>query len=401
MVCERVFVAKRRAVGTRGPSATFTLESASKGHHDMRATFRLGRIAGIPVGVHWSLLVIAALLTTSLAGSVLPSVIPNADGSYWAAAIIAAVLFFASILAHELAHALVAKHYGQKVEDITLWVLGGVSRLGTEAPTPRAEGLVALAGPATSLALGVAFFGGGHLLRAATTTSLLAVVLIWLGVINLILAVFNLLPGSPLDGGRVVSAFLWHRHGDRRRAQIGAARAGRVVGGLLVAYGLVSFAAGFGAGTIWTAFVGWFIWEASRAEEQAARTSRALEGVRARDVMHRAPIEVPEWLTAGDVRRTVRGPTPNEHTVVLRAYDGSVRATVPVDAVRHAPAEVAMRDLAQRAVVVPPDALLLDVLEHSGPLAAIIVVDGAQVLGVIGADELRNVEQRRDQVAAV
>jgi Zn-dependent protease len=365
----------------------------------MRATFRLGRIAGIPIGVHWSLLVIAALLTTSLAGSMLPAVIPNADGSYWAAAILAAALFFASILAHELAHALVARHFGQKVEDITLWVLGGVSRLGTEAPTPRAEGLVAIAGPATSLALGVAFFGSGHLLRAATTTSLLAVVLIWLGVINLILAAFNLLPGSPLDGGRVVTAYLWHRHGDRRRAQIGAARAGRVVGGMLIAFGLLNFVAGVGFGTIWTAFVGWFIWEASRAEEQAARTTRALDGVRVGDVMTRGAVEVPEWVTVGDVRRSVPPPAPDQHTVVLRAYDGAVRTTVPVEVVRQAPDAVAMRDLAQRAVVVPPDALVLDALEHAGPVAALVVMDGTQVLGVVGAEELRTVEQRRDQVA--
>src|SRR3954451_5533739 len=140
----------------------------------MRATFRLGRIAGIPVGVHWSLLVVAALLTTSLAGSLLPAVLPNADGSYWAAAILAAGLFFASILAHELSHAVVARHFGQKVEDITLWFLGGVARLGSEAPSPRAEGLVALAGPATSLALGAAFFGSGHLLRLPPAARLLA-----------------------------------------------------------------------------------------------------------------------------------------------------------------------------------------------------------------------------------
>src|SRR3954467_13889845 len=158
----------------------------------MRATFRIGRIAGIPIGVHWSLLVIAALLTTSLAGSMLPSVIPNANGSYWAAAVLAAGLFFASILAHELAHSLLARHYGQKVDDITLWALGGVSRLGSEAPTARAEGMVAVVGPATSAVLGGLFLGAGALLRAITThNSLLAVVLVWLGVINLVLAVFN------------------------------------------------------------------------------------------------------------------------------------------------------------------------------------------------------------------
>src|SRR5262249_3030552 len=114
----------------------------------MRATFRIGKVAGIPIGVHWSLVVIAALLTTSLAGSLLPTILPNADGSYWVAAIFAAALFFGSILAHELSHSLVARHYGQKVEDITLWLLGGVSRFGSESPTPRAEFLVAFAGPA-------------------------------------------------------------------------------------------------------------------------------------------------------------------------------------------------------------------------------------------------------------
>jgi Zn-dependent protease len=395
-----VFVTKPPTSGNaRRAKGVDLSKRTGKDTTNMRATFRLGRIAGIPIGVHWSLLVIAALLTTSLAGSMLPAVIPNADGSYWAAAILAAALFFASILAHELAHALVAKHFGQKVEDITLWVLGGVSRLGTEAPTPRAEGLVAIAGPATSLALGVAFFASGELLRAATTTSLLAVVLVWLGVINLILAGFNLLPGAPLDGGRVVTAFLWHRHGDRRRAQIGAARAGRVVGAILIGFGLLNLVTGVGFGTIWTALVGWFIWEASRAEEQAARTTRALDGVRVADLMTTDPVEVAEWITVGDVRRTVPPPTAEQHTIVLRAYDGSVRTSVPVDVVRQAPDEVAMRDLAQPAVVVPPDALVLDVLEHAGPVASIVVANGAQVLGVVGVDELRVAEQRRDQVA--
>src|SRR5690242_5022241 len=103
----------------------------------MRATIRLGNVAGIPIGVHWSLLVIGVLLTAGLAGSL-----------QWAGAILAAALFFASILAHELAHSIVAKHFGQRVEDITLWLLGGVSRLGSEAPSPRAEFLVAIAGPA-------------------------------------------------------------------------------------------------------------------------------------------------------------------------------------------------------------------------------------------------------------
>ena len=356
----------------------------------MRATFRLGRVAGIPVGVHWSLLVIAALLTTSLAGSMLPSVLPNADGSYWAAAILAAGLFFASILAHELAHSLLARHYGQKVDDITLWALGGVSRLGSEAPTPRAEGMVAVVGPATSAALGGMFLGAGALLRVLTThNSLLAVVLVWLGVINLVLAVFNLLPGAPLDGGRVVSAVLWARSGDRRRAQIGAAKAGRVLGGALIALGAVNVLFGVGFGSLWTMLIGWFVLEASRAEEQAARVSLSFDGRTVRDLMTAAPPEVPEWLTVGDVRASVPAPPAHQHTIVLRAYDGSVRSTVAVDLVRRLPAEVQLREVARPAVVAAPDAPVMSTLQDSGPIGAIVVMDGSQVLGVIGPDELR------------
>src|SRR5580765_415482 len=125
----------------------------------MRPTIRLGRIAGIEVGVHWSLLVIAVLLVGSLAGGVLPAVAPNAHGSYLAAAVLAVALFFASILAHELAHSIVARRRGQAVNGITLWLLGGVSELGSESTNARDELHVAIVGPLTSLAL-AAIFGG-------------------------------------------------------------------------------------------------------------------------------------------------------------------------------------------------------------------------------------------------
>jgi Zn-dependent protease len=355
----------------------------------MRATLRLGRIAGIPVGVHWSLLVVAVLLTTTLAGSLLPEVVPDSDGNYWAAAIIGAALFFGSILAHELSHAVVARHFGQRVEDITLWLLGGVARLGSESPSPRAEFLVAVAGPATSLGLGALFFGAGQLLSLGSGDSLLAVVLVWLGAINVLLGVFNLLPGSPLDGGRVVTAALWKRHGDRRRAQIGAARAGRVVGAVLIVLGIANLVMGVGFGTLWTAMVGWFIVETSSAEEHAARAARALDGVPLRDLMTSSPLEVPEWSRAGELRRSTPPPPPHHHLIVLRAFDGGVHAVVPVDTVRRAPDGLALRDAAQPALVASPDARVLDVLRDAGTVGAIVVMDGAHVLGVVGADELR------------
>src|SRR5262245_63040801 len=121
----------------------------------MRASIRLGRVRGIEIGVHWSLLIVGLLVATTLASSRLPSLEPHSHGSYWAAAILATVLFFGSILAHELAHALVAVRRGQRVEGITLWLLGGVASLRDEARDARSEFLVAIAGPLTSIALGI------------------------------------------------------------------------------------------------------------------------------------------------------------------------------------------------------------------------------------------------------
>ena len=196
----------------------------------MRPTIRLGRIAGIEVGIHWSLLVIGVLLVGSLAGGELPALAPHAHGSYLAAAVLAVVFFFASILAHELADSIVARRQGQAVDGITLWLLGGVSKLGTEATSAGDEFRVAIAGPGhDARARGVS----SACSRSCSTRSLapgtlLPTVAVWLAVVNLILGVFNLLPGAPLDGGRVLTAMLWKRNGDRRRSQISAARAGRV-----------------------------------------------------------------------------------------------------------------------------------------------------------------------------
>ena len=190
----------------------------------MRPTIRLGRIAGIEVGIHWSLLVIGALLVGSLAGGELPALAPHAHGSYLAAAVLAVLLFFVSILAHELAHSIVARRQGQTVDGITLWLLGGVSKLGTEPRNARDEFRVAIAGPATTLALAaifgvlaVAFDGGRRARHVAGDRRRVA------RGRQPVLGVFNLLPGAPLDGGRVLTAMLWKRNGDRRSSQISAA----------------------------------------------------------------------------------------------------------------------------------------------------------------------------------
>jgi Zn-dependent protease len=244
----------------------------------MRASIRLGRFFGIPVGLSWSVLLIAGLLTFSLGATLLPaSAAGYSDAVYYVAAVAAAVLFFGSLLAHELAHAVVARSHGVEVDGITLWLLGGVAQLRSEAPSARAELQIAAVGPATSLALAAAFGIAALGADIFMLPALVVAVLAWLALINGVLAVFNLLPAAPLDGGRVLAGVLWASHGDRWRAAETAAKAGRVVGFGLIAFGLLGFFVPVPYGGPWTALIGWFVVSTAAAEEAHARDKRRAE----------------------------------------------------------------------------------------------------------------------------
>ncbi|NUR94823.1 MAG: site-2 protease family protein [Kribbellaceae bacterium] len=237
----------------------------------MNETVRFGRIAGIPVGAHWSVLLMVLIVSDVLASTALPELVPGRSvAAYWATAVLAAVVFVASLLAHELAHALVALRYRLPVERITLWMLGGVSVLGGDPATPRAAFLIAIAGPATSVGLGLAGGGAGLLLRAVGASGLLESTVWWLAVMNIALGVFNLLPGVPLDGGRVLRAMLWHRSGDADRATVRASFAGRVVGGVVCAAGVLQLVTG-DVGGIWLIAVGYVIVLAAIGEGRQAK----------------------------------------------------------------------------------------------------------------------------------
>jgi Zn-dependent protease len=219
-----------------------------------RSSIRLGRIFGIPVALDWSLLVIAGLLTVSLAADQLPAEFPGQPaGAYWIVGLVAAGLFFASVLAHELAHSLVARRHGVEVDGITLWMLGGVAKLGGESPTAGAELRIASAGPATSIGLAALFGVTAYTASALGAPGLLGSALAWLALINGILSVFNLIPAAPLDGGRILASLLWFHHGNRHRAVASAARVGVVFGWLLVGLGGVGWLVGFGFGSLWCA----------------------------------------------------------------------------------------------------------------------------------------------------
>ena len=250
----------------------------------MNESIRLGRIAGIPVGANWTIGLIAMLLVSSLAGTVLPLAEPGLGTSaYVVAGLIAAVGFFGSILAHELGHSIVAIRRGIPVEGITLWLLGGVARLSKEPTDARTELMVAAAGPATSVALAVGF-GGSAIVLDSVGFGLLAATMGWLATINLILAVFNLIPAAPLDGGRILAGVLWSFHGERDRAKWTATSAGRVFGALLIGLGAWAFLVGGGVG-IWPLLLGMFVLSAANGERQIIQNRRHLNGVRVRQVM--------------------------------------------------------------------------------------------------------------------
>src|SRR6202022_3208581 len=269
----------------------------------MNENLSLGRIAGIHVGLNWSLLVVAALIAWSIATGILPSAVPGQTSSaYWTAGLVSAFVYLACLLAHELAHSIVAVRRGVRVEGITLWLFGGVSRFSSESTSPGAQAWITFVGPLTSLLLGVAFLlasaaiGGG-----ANNPGLLAATLFWLGFINLLLGVFNLLPAFPLDGGRILQSLIWARTGDRLRATRIAARIGMAFALLFIAYGLITFfVPGNFLTAVWSVFLGWFLLSAARAEEAGGLIRQALSGIRVAEVMTPDPVQAPDNITVED-----------------------------------------------------------------------------------------------------
>ncbi|HEU4422011.1 MAG TPA: site-2 protease family protein [Pilimelia sp.] len=255
----------------------------------MRQTVRLGRVAGIAVGVHWSVLVVMVLLAQGLAVALLPAAAPGRPGwLYWIVAVLTTVLFVASLLAHELAHAVVARHYGVRVERVTLWLLGGVAELSGQPDRPRQDLRIAAVGPLTSLAAAGVFFTAA-VATAGWLPPVAVVAVAWLAWINVVLAVFNLLPAAPLDGGRVLRALLWRHWGDQVRAQLVAARAGRGLGGGLIALGFLQILLTGTLSGLWLALLGWFLVAAAGAEQQAARLSALLGGLTVRSAVNPLP----------------------------------------------------------------------------------------------------------------
>jgi len=268
----------------------------------MNENLSLGRIAGIHVGLNWSLLVVAALIAWSIATGILPSAAPGqTSAAYWTAGVVSAFVYLASLLAHELAHSIVATGSGVKVEGITLWLFGGVSRFNSESSSPGSQALITFVGPLTSLLLGAVFILASVAVGGGANSALVSASLAWLGYINILLGVFNLLPAFPLDGGRILQSLIWRGTGDRLRATRIAARIGMVFAYVFIAYGLITFfAAGSLIGGVWAVFLGWFLLSAARAEEAGGLIRQALSGISVAEVMTPNPMEAPDDISVDE-----------------------------------------------------------------------------------------------------
>jgi Zn-dependent protease/predicted transcriptional regulator len=359
----------------------------------------LGRVAGFPVRVHGSVFVILVLWAWGLAEAVLPRLEPGRSGvTYWTCGLAGAVVLLGSLLAHEVAHAVVARHEGVRVEHLTLWAFGGIATLRDPSPSARADFRIAAAGPLTSMALGAAFVCLAALL-SVVHGDLLAGLAAWLGTVNFVLAAFNLLPGAPLDGGRVLRAALWAWRGDRDRAAITAAAVGEVFGWVVVAAGAALVLVGATVDGLWLVLVGSFLHWAARVEHTTTVTQTTLEGLLVRDVMTtpvttgRADCDVADF-----VRHEVLEGRHSSYPVVDRA--GELVGLVTLAGLRTVPAArrltTSVREVALPLAEVPtgaPEEPLGTFVARLTPASGGrgLVLDGGRLVGIVTAADVSRV----------
>jgi Zn-dependent protease len=354
----------------------------------------LGRWRGIAVRAHWS-----ALVTVLVAAEILVVSLPVAapghtHAAYWLTAGLTGVAFVAAILVHELAHAVTARRFGMQVRSITLWMLGGATQLGGDAPTPRAETAVAVAGPLATLVTAGLAWAAAWLVPGGLAAAALG----WLAVMSLILAVFNLLPAAPLDGGRVLRGILWARFGDRDRANRAAVTSGRTLGAMLIALGALEVLAGL-VGGLWLALLGWFVRSSASAELRVA-TGRGLVGVPVDAAMAPVALIAPSWWTVEQLLDCVAATAAAPDVIPVVDVDGHAKHTVALANLRRAMA-VGRRELriselitGPVPVIVGPGTPLIDVEPMVSAGRRVLVVDELQrPVGVVTAAELGRAAQ--------
>jgi Zn-dependent protease len=384
-----------RAGGGRAPGST-------QGHQ--AGALSLGRVFGTPVSFHWSWLLILTLIGWSLAMGYFPFLYRRlTPATYWALGGISVVLLCASVLAHELAHALMARRHGIPVRGITFFAFGGAAQIAGQPRTPAAEFQIAVVGPLTSLALAGLFAFTAQLDQLVPY---LAIPSDWLVRTNLVLALFNLLPGFPLDGGRIFRALVWHFSGDAGRATRVAGVAGQMVAGGLIGWGLFTAVTGGLAAGAWQMFLGVFLFQAAGGQAAQSMLEVSLRRATAGELARGHTVRLPGYLS---LTQLVQGwVLLGGHRHFLVELGGGVAGVLSLAEIRHWPRErwvevtaaQAMVPLEQlRAVMVAPQTPLLDALQlmDDSGVDFVLVVDGERVADLLSRARVTDYLRLRSQ----
>jgi len=353
---------------------------------------RVGRVLGIEIRLDPSWFLVFCLIAWTLSVGVFPSRgFRAAEG--WALGITAALLLSASVLAHEVSHAVIARRYGLEVRGITLFLFGGVAQIRNEPPSPRAEFFIAGVGPAVSLLIGGVCLDIALALGTARSSPGLAALFTYLGAINLLLAVFNLIPGFPLDGGRMLRSVIWHFNENLPAATRWAAGAGRVAAWLMIGFGVWRLTAGDLSG-VWRVLIGWYLHTAAQGAYQQLILRRSLAGVRVSQVMTASPPTVDAALRVDQfVRLWADGrggayPVTQEGRFLgvvtledIQDLDCELWQTTAIEAITHAPGPGHTVDGDTEAWEA-----LVQMLEHETP--RMWVLAGGELRGSVSRESL-------------
>lgn len=378
-----------------------------------RRGLRLAKLGNIEIVADFSLLFIIALIAVNLGAGLLPAWHPEwSSGVRWSVAVAASLLFISSIAMHELAHALVAKKFGIPINRIVLFLFGGMAQLKREPDNARSELWMAAVGPAVSIAFGLLCTWTGAALMpdieplesdplaAMSHAPPLATVLLWLGPINVMLGLFNCVPGFPLDGGRVLRATLWWITGDLRKATLIASRVGQAIAWLLMCWGILMmlgqnmpyFGRGFGPG-LWLLLIGWFLNHAARSSFQQLLVRQALSELSLRDIM-----DARVWTVSPDlfVTEVMRDRIWEHDHQLPVARDGALLGLLDPAQLRAVPPErrpsvlvLEVMTPVSELTVMAPDATAADALDVLNDQDAIPVVDHERLVGVARREDVR------------
>jgi Zn-dependent protease len=368
----------------------------------MNRGVRIGRIAGIRITADWSVLVIGALLAWGVAGGAVPAAVPGTPSWLaWAVGSLAALLLLASLTAHELGHALLARRRGIAVDGIRLWLFGGVAQIGGDWMTGRTEMLVAAVGPAITFVIAAVSVGTTWLLASLGAPPLVVLVPQWIAAVNVLLLVFNLIPAFPLDGGRILRGFIWARTNNRMSATVAAARAGRVFAVILVGVGVLDIFFFDPIGGFWLVLIGWFLDGAARGEAHGEQARHALEGVLVGDVMSKDPVIVPSWITVELlVEQYVMG--HDFTSFPTHSIDGRIDGLVTLRGIKRLPAQQRRNrraiDIAIPSALVPiarRDEQLTDLLKRMGNASdgRAMVFDADHLVGIVSPSDIARLLQ--------